>query len=476
MLQPLAPAKNGQRRFIRAPPPAVGTPSYDSVANSTISPPLNSASSASERARSKSESTGTMRDSRKRMGIHVRPNNQLGTVDETKAVKSHHMRGYSHDSKVPNGQRLNPSEGQTDGPPGFNSRSPTEQEGAGPYFRRLSTLPEKKRTSQSAIRIVEAAQGILYSLTQASNAIEQYVSFSRARNKPLPALESVLYNSKTHSLHLIRALETYDERNDEEAVDPILEACDHNIQVFRHIITLLHSKIQPIGMDMDARFTRTLLLLLYGVHIELQAAWGSIRLILMPLLNQDGSAGGRVHMVSSSKDMRLKHGQPSHSGGYFQPMGNITTPRTPDTFHLPQTPSISQTVFHENAEHSPEYELFEAVHAATSHALTTLAQIADTVNRISMQQSLPPATQLKVQDLKMLCENGIDVAQRLKAKIPMMRENIHNPTSRERKRFIDETGLFIKVCNLRQYSFHFIFKITNLSLSMSLISPKSAGF
>lgn len=432
MKQPPIPSKNQQRRLVgQSPGPlrgrtdrnlAVATPPFNSTANALISPPLNSANS--ERSRSRSESA-SVRDSRKRMGIQVKPAQKaLGTVEESKALKAHHMRGFSHDSKVPIGQTRGGKVMDTEGGnEEVGRRSPTETEGGGAYFRRLSSLPERKRTSLSSARIVECARGILYSLTQANQAIQQYVSFSRDRSKPLPALESVLYNARSHTAHLISALETYEERGDERAVEPILEACDCCVQVFRHVVTQLHANLSKVALDMDIRFTRTLLLLLYGVHIELQTAWSAIRPILpSPPVGQHPNQDVARNNYLAPNPARAKAGQFA-----------VSTPRTPDAFNLPHTPSLPPSSGAEDSS-PPDEDLHENVQAATSHALATLAQIIDAVQRISQTQSLPPSTQLKIQDLKLLCGRGAEVARRLKT---MAGEG--------GRRFWDETNFFIKV-------------------------------
>src|SRR5690606_1882434 len=112
MKQPPIPSKNQQRRLVgQSPGPlrgrkdgnlAVATPPFNASTNALISPPLNSANS--ERSRSRSGSA-SVRDSRRRMGIQGKPPAQaLNAGDESKALKAHHMRGYSHDSKVPMNQ------------------------------------------------------------------------------------------------------------------------------------------------------------------------------------------------------------------------------------------------------------------------------------------------------------------------------------------------------------------------------------
>src|SRR5579862_1038134 len=120
-----------------------------------------------------------------------RPGSSQTNLPDERGPRAH-SRGVSHDSGTQDDEeRVSPLEISQD---------------FGAYFRRLSIMPASLRVSLSAIKVVEASRGILFSLSQVQQATQQYVGLcgdvqlSRMMNR-------VLYNAKTHVGNLVDALE-----------------------------------------------------------------------------------------------------------------------------------------------------------------------------------------------------------------------------------------------------------------------------
>lgn len=435
------------------PSPSLSGPSQaSSMPNSTpIQPSI--AQSSHERSRSNSESTMLNARANKRMAMYSKKD-KLGTVDEIKTTKHHHVRGYSHDSIIETQHRTISHESTNEQI--SVSRSPTDPERptAGHYFRRLSSLPEQKRSSMSTARVAESARGILYSLSQSHTSISIFITNSGERSKHAP-LERVLFNANNQIGNLVRALESYDAKGDETAVDPVLAACSSCLGAFRHVMSLLQSSLREISSESDIRLTRTLLLMVYGTFVELQNSWAALRPILpVPPANLHAHSTSYFprQMSAQGPNMRLKSGP---SGSVSFPSGAtlqgipppLPTPKSPDaSFQMPPTPSIASSLYmNESGITESDEPLFENVNAATSAALSTLPQITDAIIRMGIAQSLPPNTMLKMKELDGLCGNTRDVARRLKLRLDYIRDHIRDNNMVERRKFWDDCNLFIKV-------------------------------
>lgn len=415
--------------------------------------------------------------------------NKLGTVDEIKPTKHHHVRGYSHDSIIETQHRVMAHEAANEQI--SVSRSPTDPDRptAGHYFRRLSSLPEQKRSSMSTARVAESARGILYSLSQSHTAISIFITNSGERSKHAP-LERVLFNANNQIGNLVRALESFDAKGDETAVDPVLAACSSCLGAFRHVMSLLQSSLREISSESDIRLTRTLLLMVYGTFVELQNSWAALRPILpVPPANLHSQSTSYFprQICPPGPNMRLKSGPP---GSMSLPPGVATaqgippplpTPKSPDaSFQMPQTPSIASSLYMtESGIPESDEPLFENVNAATSAALTTLPQITDAIIKMGMAQSLPPNTMLKMKELDILCGNSRDVARRLKLRLDYIRDHLKDNNVIERRKFWDDTNLFIKsiidiaeICKLLKSEHPFPSQVTN-NISAVIRNTKS---
>ena len=326
----------------------------------------------------------------------------------------------------------------------------------GAYFRRLSIMPASVRVSLSAIKVVEASRGILFSLSQVQQATQQYVGLcgdvqlSRMINR-------VLYNAKTHVGNLVDALEAHEAKGEGADVLPVIEACNACVGAFKHVINFLLQHMLDLADRADVRLTRTFLLLIYGAAVELHNSWGGLRSTLPksptpipPPIASTPVSG--LSKSSSPQANRLKTivGAPP----------NITLPPTPTTstmkidtvksdlnppltpFTVPPTPGVDMSIMAENDE-----PLLEKIQAATTTALSVLGHISDQVAKLHVGQSpagkeLPGATMSKLKDLASYAMSTGDVTKRLKGRVAIVRER---KDLAERRKFWEDTNAFVKV-------------------------------
>jgi hypothetical protein len=229
-----------------------------------------------ERLRSNSE-TG-MRSERsesrnRRMGIVSRKASELGTLDETEVNnRFSHYRGLSHGSAM---------QGNPIGSKSPNT--PTEPSLQRPiYVRRLSILPERRRESKIFDPIVEAAKGILYSVFQIHPMIQMLMGLTSDGSVKRSSLEIVFYNTNSHVEELEQEIQKYDIAMSEgddylpRENENVHRACLTLVSAYGHVCTLLADNIDTFVDNGDARYIRSLLMLIYNSVMELRVTLSSV--------------------------------------------------------------------------------------------------------------------------------------------------------------------------------------------------------
>ena len=212
------------------------------------------------------------------MGVVTRKNADLGVLDEARANRnSLHYRGQSHGSalrdKHGNGVRISST----------LLASPQDAERQrGTFVRRLSSLPEHKRESQSPDSIIEGAKGVLYSLHQVHQHVSSLIYVVKDGTSKRSSLERVYHNATTHLEHLDQELHGFDnaaQNNKEERGrlgSSVSHACSACIVAYRQVGNLLLRNVSQLIADGDQRYIRTLVLLLYGSLVEARNACVSL--------------------------------------------------------------------------------------------------------------------------------------------------------------------------------------------------------
>ncbi|KAA8649116.1 hypothetical protein EYZ11_000680 [Aspergillus tanneri] len=233
-----------------------------------------------ERNRSNSEGIiqGSFSMRNKRMGVINRKNTDLGTLDETRAYRNSHLRGLSY------GSILRPRPSGTGG--GSNSSSPSSprerrrlKEG---YVNRMSSLPEHKGEREAGDPVIESAKGILFALFQVQSHVSAFLDVIKRGEPRRNSLEIVFYNASTHVYQLNEALEAAenDQHGDTELArlskETVKRECETCVIAYTHVGLQLRNNLEKIVANGDARYVRSLMLMIYGSVIELRNACVSL--------------------------------------------------------------------------------------------------------------------------------------------------------------------------------------------------------
>jgi hypothetical protein len=266
------------------PPPVPTQSHYRNVSghNATIlrRPGLAPLINGNERNRSNSESVlqASAAARNKRMGLIRKEKADLEVVEETRINRLSHLRGFSHGSVL----RSRSSNGSTAGSASSSSpSSPRESRKQRLAFvRRLSSLPEHKREIESRSTVIEGAKSVLYALYQIHPQVSGLINAIKGKDSKRSSLELTFYNASSHVDRLNDALEkaasAEEEEEDEEATEhterTVQRDCASCIMAYTHVTTQIRENIHIIVSVVDARYVRTLMLLLYGSMIEMKNA------------------------------------------------------------------------------------------------------------------------------------------------------------------------------------------------------------
>lgn len=207
------------------------------------------------------------------MGMVSKKNADVGPFDEARTNRnSLHLRGQSHGSVLKDKHNARNDGGNfSPGPHGHERQK-------GTFVRRLSSLPEHKRESQSLDSIIEGAKGVLYSLHQVHQHISSLIHVVQDEPSKRSSLERVYHNATTQLEHLDQELHGFDnaahdkEEEKGRSNNNVRYACSACIVAYRQVGGLLLQNISRMIVDGDQRYIRSLLLLLYGSLIEARNA------------------------------------------------------------------------------------------------------------------------------------------------------------------------------------------------------------
>ncbi|WFD18312.1 RAM signaling network component [Malassezia caprae] len=146
------------------------------------------------------------------------------------------------------------------------------------YFRRLSALPpvapHMPDIPKPVLKFVDATRGVLFALSQIYSALHQHMAVS-TDERLVAHFQRVLSIAARSMSTLIAVLDRWDHSSQAGVAEPgivrhVLESCYESVRTFRRAVSMLHSQLPQLGQSVDVRFTRTLLLLLYGSMAELK--------------------------------------------------------------------------------------------------------------------------------------------------------------------------------------------------------------
>lgn len=240
-----------------------------------------------ERNRSNSEGIiqGSAAARSKRMGVVNRKNTDLTTLDEAQPNRNSHLRGLSHGSIL----RTRPPGATAVGNPS-NPSSPWERRRLKDGFvNRMSSLPEHKGEREAGEPIMECAKGILFALFQIQFRVSSLINVIKRGDSRRNSLEIVFYNACTHVDRLNEALENAEHGTDDSdsrrlSSDGVKRECETCIMAYTHVGTQLRNNVDKIVANADARYVRSLMLVIYGSMNELRNACVTLG---VPLQNRD---------------------------------------------------------------------------------------------------------------------------------------------------------------------------------------------
>ncbi|KAI0312179.1 RAM signaling pathway protein-domain-containing protein [Amylostereum chailletii] len=151
------------------------------------------------------------------------------------------------------------------------------------YFRRYSTVPAStlsKIVPNPLLRLVDSVRGILFAVSQVHQALQHYTVY--AIDERLAAvLLKVLDPASAYIGQLINALDRFDSMSRRSLPTPavcraVIESCRDNVTVFGKAVGVLALQLKVLATRDDDRYTRQMLLVLYGASAEISNAWKSM--------------------------------------------------------------------------------------------------------------------------------------------------------------------------------------------------------
>jgi len=227
------------------------------------------------------------------------------------------------------------------------------------YFRRLSTLPVSsisKAIPPSLLKFVDAIRGVLFALSQLHTALRQYLLFA-VHERIAAVFKRFMEPAGTYMTNLINALDRFDSMSRRHtppvhAIRGVVDATKESVAVFAKVVAVLRLQT-PALKGSDVRYTRTLLLMIYGSMAEVACSWKSISPYLndiKPLLVVDGQGavaralmGGHKMMPSGSLLGRTP----------ISPIPERGESHSPPSVPRPYVPVVGNSPLHQTADESP---------------------------------------------------------------------------------------------------------------------------
>lgn len=151
------------------------------------------------------------------------------------------------------------------------------------YFRRFSVLQSPtifKTIPESLLHLVDAARGILFAVSQIYQTLHHYTVYA-IDERLASVLLKVLDPASVYMTQLINALDRFDSMSRRGLPTPavcrgVLESCKDNLAIFGKAVGVLALQLKVLATQDDVRYTRQMLLVLYGATAEISNAWQSM--------------------------------------------------------------------------------------------------------------------------------------------------------------------------------------------------------
>jgi hypothetical protein len=151
------------------------------------------------------------------------------------------------------------------------------------YFRRFSVLqssPISKTIPDSLLHLMDAARGTLFAVSQIYQTLHHYTVYA-IDERLASVLLKVLDPASGYITQLINALDRFDSMSRRGLPTPavcrsVVESCKDNLAIFGKAVGVLALQLKVLATQDDVRYTRQMLLVLYGATAEISNAWQSM--------------------------------------------------------------------------------------------------------------------------------------------------------------------------------------------------------
>ncbi|KAI5117433.1 hypothetical protein M0805_007004 [Coniferiporia weirii] len=151
------------------------------------------------------------------------------------------------------------------------------------YFRRLSTLPVStisRTTPPALLSIVDSVRGILFAVSQVYQSLQHYTVYA-IDERLSSVLLKVLDPASSYMMQLITALDKFDSLSKRGCPPPsvcrlVIERCRDNVAMFGKAVGVLAMQLKVLASRDDVRYSRQMLLVVYGAMAEISNSWHGI--------------------------------------------------------------------------------------------------------------------------------------------------------------------------------------------------------
>ncbi len=151
------------------------------------------------------------------------------------------------------------------------------------YFRRFSVLQSStisKTIPESLLHLVDAVRGILFAVSQIYQTLHHYTVYA-IDERLASVLLKVLDPASGYITQLINALDRFDSMSRRGLPTPavcrgVVESCKDTLAIFGKAVGVLALQLKVLATQDDVRYTRQMLLVLYGATAEISNAWRSM--------------------------------------------------------------------------------------------------------------------------------------------------------------------------------------------------------
>jgi hypothetical protein len=152
------------------------------------------------------------------------------------------------------------------------------------YFKRFSTQLKPKNSNpvpQTLLSVVDSVRGIYFAIYQIYEQVDSYTSWTLDERISV-ILRKILEPAQVQISQIPLALDRFDAfvahpgGNAVTVCRRVMESCKDNIMVCGKVVSALQLHLKVLAGADDVRFTRSLVLMLYGSMAEIAHAWQNI--------------------------------------------------------------------------------------------------------------------------------------------------------------------------------------------------------